>query len=111
MSSREVRDVAGDLLGAELRVAGVDLVLLDVDRREHVVADEALVEMTMASSKLWPFHGMNATSRFLPSASSPWWVDGPSARTSPGFTSSPSSTSGFWLMQVPWFDRRNLLSR
>ena len=40
----EVRDVAGDLLGAELRVAGVDLVLLDVDRREHVVPHETLGE-------------------------------------------------------------------
>ena len=38
----EVRDVARDLLGAELGVAGVDLVLLDVDRREHVVLHEAL---------------------------------------------------------------------
>src|SRR6478736_3946924 len=38
----EVRDVAGDLLGAQLRVAGVDLVLLDVDRREHVVLHETL---------------------------------------------------------------------
>ena len=83
MSSAEVRDVAGDLLGAELGVAGVDLVLLDVDRGEHVVLHQALAEMTIASSKLWPFQGMNATSRFLPSASSPSWVDGPSARTSP----------------------------
>ena len=33
----EVRDVPRDLLGAELGVAGVDLVLVDVDRREHVV--------------------------------------------------------------------------
>ncbi len=38
----EVRDVPGDLLGAELGVAGVDLVLVDVDRREHVVLHEAL---------------------------------------------------------------------
>ncbi len=38
----QVRDVARDLLGAQLRVAGVDLVLLDVDRREHVVLHEAL---------------------------------------------------------------------
>ena len=37
-----VRDVAGDLLVAELRRAGVDLVLLDVDRGELVVLDEAL---------------------------------------------------------------------
>ena len=40
----EVRDVARDLLGAQLRVAGVDLVLFDVDRREHVVLHEALRE-------------------------------------------------------------------
>ena len=40
----EVRDVPGDLLGAELGVAGVDLVLLDVDRRQHVVAHQALRE-------------------------------------------------------------------
>ncbi len=41
---RAVRDVAGDLLVAELRRAGVDLVLLDVDRGELVVGDEALGE-------------------------------------------------------------------
>ena len=38
----DVRDVPGDLLGTELGVAGIDLVLLDVDRGEHVVLDEAL---------------------------------------------------------------------
>ena len=38
----DVGDVAGDLLGAELRVAGVDLVLLDVDRGEHVVLHQTL---------------------------------------------------------------------
>ena len=38
----DVRDVAGDLLGAELGVAGVDLVLLDVDRGEDVVLDQPL---------------------------------------------------------------------
>ncbi len=41
---RAVRDVAGDLLVAELRRAGVDLVLLDVDRGELVVLHEALAE-------------------------------------------------------------------
>ena len=40
----QVRDVTRDLLGTELGVAGIDLVLLDVDRREHVVLDEALAE-------------------------------------------------------------------
>ena len=40
----DVRDVPGDLLGAELGVAGVDLVLLDVDRGEDVVLHQALAE-------------------------------------------------------------------
>src|SRR5699024_4880663 len=40
----DVRDVPGDLLRAELRVPGVDLVLLDVDRGEDVVLDETLAE-------------------------------------------------------------------
>ena len=40
----DVRDVPGDLLGAELGVAGVDLVLLDVDRGEDVVLHQALDE-------------------------------------------------------------------
>ena len=41
---RAVRDVARDLLVAELGRAGVDLVLLDVDRGELVVLDQALGE-------------------------------------------------------------------
>ena len=41
---RAVRDVAGDLLVAELGRPGVDLVLLDVDRGELVVLDQALRE-------------------------------------------------------------------
>src|SRR5207247_544916 len=40
----DVRDIAGDLLGPELRVAGLDLVLLDVDAREQVVADESIAD-------------------------------------------------------------------
>ena len=40
----EVRDVPGDLLGSELRVTGVDVVLVYVDRRQHVVLDQALRE-------------------------------------------------------------------
>ena len=39
-----VRDVAGDLLVAQLGRAGVDLVLLDVDRGELVVLDQAARE-------------------------------------------------------------------
>ena len=41
---RAVRDVAGDLLVAELGRAGVDLVLVDVDRGEHLVLHEPLGE-------------------------------------------------------------------
>ena len=40
----DVRDVARDLLGAELGVPRLDLVLLDVDAGEQVVADEALAD-------------------------------------------------------------------
>ena len=38
----DVGDVAGDLLRAELGVAGLDLELLDVDRGEDVVLDQPL---------------------------------------------------------------------
>ncbi len=41
---RAVRDVARDLLVTELRRAGVDLVLLDVDRGQLVVLDQPLGE-------------------------------------------------------------------
>ena len=57
-------------------------------------------EIRIESSKLYPFHGMNATSRFWPNASSPMLVEGPSARTSPRSIESPALTSGRWLMQV-----------
>ena len=40
----DVRDVAADLLLAELGVAGHDLELLDVDRGEDVIAHDALGE-------------------------------------------------------------------
>ena len=66
-------------------------------------------EMTIASSKLKPSQGMNATSRFAPSASSPPSVELPSASTSPFFTRSPSRTTGFWWMSVPWFERMNFV--
>jgi len=38
----DVGDVTGDLLGTELGIAGIDLVLLDVDRRQQVVLDKTL---------------------------------------------------------------------
>ena len=63
----------------------------------------------MASSKLYPRHGMNATSTFLPNASSPSSVHGPSPSTCPLATLLPTLTMGFWLMHVFWLDRRNLV--
>jgi hypothetical protein len=68
---RAVRDVARDLLVAELRRAGVDLVLVDVDRAEHVVLDEPLAEARSRPRSCSPRTVMNATIRFAPSASSP----------------------------------------
>ncbi|CNU09024.1 Uncharacterised protein [Mycobacterium tuberculosis] len=38
----DVRDVAGDLLRTQLGVASIDLMLLDVDRGEHVLFDQAV---------------------------------------------------------------------
>ena len=40
----DVGDVAGDVFGAELRVAGVDFVLLHVDGGEHVLPDHAIAD-------------------------------------------------------------------
>src|SRR5690606_24835960 len=40
----DVRDLAGELLATELRLANLDLELVDVDRRVDVVLDEALAD-------------------------------------------------------------------
>ena len=53
---------------------------------------------------------MNATSRFAPSASSPRSVAAPSASTSPLPIESPSATTGFWWISVPWLERMNFVS-
>ena len=53
-----------------------------------------LSEIKIESSKLYPCHGINATVTFLPKASSPSFVEGPSAIISPVFTLSPTLTSG-----------------
>ena len=54
---------------------------------------------------------MKAVITFLPSASSPMSVQGPSAMTSSLPTTSPTFTSGRWLMQLFWFERWNLRRR
>ena len=111
MSSRQVRDVTRDLLGTELRVAGVDLVLLDVDRREHVVLHEALGEDDRVLEVVaLPRHERDEqvlAERELAEV----------RRRTVGEhvalldLARPSTTIGFWLMQVPWFERRNLARR
>ena len=68
-----------------------------------------LSEITIASSKLYPFHGMKATLRFLPRANSPFWVAYPSHKTCPFSTLSPFLTIGFKLTHVPWFVFLNLI--
>jgi len=54
---------------------------------------------------LKPFQGMNATSMFCPSASSPMSVEAPSATTSRLAMRSPGFTKGVWLMLVFWLER------
>ena len=50
---------------------------------------------------------MKATVTFLPKASSPWSVAGPSAIISPALTCWPFLTIGRWLKQVFWLVRMN----
>src|SRR5690606_40423314 len=59
-----------DLLGAQLGVAGVDLVLLDVDRGQEVIFHEAVADDDGVFVVV-ACQGMKATSRLRPRASSP----------------------------------------
>ena len=60
-----------------------------------------LSEITIASSKLYPFQGIKATFILIPKASSPFCVAYPSQRTCPSSTRSPFCTIGFRLILVP----------
>ena len=51
---------------------------------------------------------MKAIITFFPSAISPSFVDGPSAKISPFLTFSPFETTGLWLIHVPPFVLLNL---
>jgi hypothetical protein len=106
----DVRDVPGDLLGPELGVAGVDLVLLDVDRGQDVVLDDALAEDDRVLVVV-ALPGMNATSRLVPSAISASSVQGPSAIGDPSSRRCPSMTRGPLVDAGAWFERRNFASR
>ena len=107
----EVRDVPGDLLGAELGVAGVDLVLVDVDRREHVVLHQALAEDDgVLEVVALPRHegDEQVLAQRQLAVVGGGAVGEDVALLAP---CRPRARSGFWLMQVSWFERSNLSSR
>ena len=60
----------------------------------YTSSDTKRSEMTMASSKLYPRHGINATSTFFPRANSPLSVEKPSVNTVSFLTRSPTLTIG-----------------
>jgi hypothetical protein len=64
----------------------------------------------MASSKLWPYQGMNATVTFEPSASWPNSVAGAVGQHVALPTFWPIWTSGRWLIAVSWLVRQYFLS-
>ncbi len=89
----DVRDVAGDLLLAELGVAGHHLEFLDVDRGEHVIAGDALRDQDRVLEVVAvPRH--ERAEHVPPSASSPSSVEGPSAMMSPAAPGRPPSPAG-----------------
>jgi hypothetical protein len=85
-------------------------VLLDVDRGEHVLLHETLAEDDRVLVVVaLPRHERDqqvGAQRHLALVGA-----GPSAIGCPFSSRSPSTTSGRWLMQVPWLERRNLASR
>ena len=105
----DVRDVPGDLLRAELGVPGVDLVLLDVDRGEHVVLHKALgqddrVLVVVALPRHEGDEQVLAQRHLAVVGARAVGQDLAAPRPA-----APSSTMGFWLKQVPWLDRRNFV--
>ena len=104
----DVRDVAGDLLGAELGVPGLDLVLLDVDAREQVVAHEALADhdrvLVVAALPAHERHEHVPPERELAALGGRRVRDGVARARRAG----RRVTIGRWLMQVPWLLRDEL---
>ena len=107
----DVGDVAGDLLGAQLGVARLQLVLLDVDAGEQVLAHEPVAEddgvLVVAAL---PAHERDEdvlAERQLAV------VGGASCPRAPRPRAMrvPTSTMGRWLMQVPWLERTNFSRR
>ncbi len=92
----------------ELGVPGVDLVLLDMDRRQHVVAHQALgqddgVLVVVALPGHEGDQQVLAQAELAALGGRPVGQD--VARRPPVW---PSSTTMRWLKQVFWLERRNL---
>ena len=106
----DVRNVARDLLRPELGVARHHLELLDVDRGEDVVPDDALGEQDRVLEVVAvPRHERDehvAAERQLAELGRRTVGDDVALATV-----SPTFTSGRWLMQVFWFERWNFIRR
>ena len=107
---RDVRNVARDFLGPELGVARHHLEFIDVDRGEHVVLDDPLGEQDRVLEVVAvPRHERDehvAAEREIAEIGRGTVGDDVALATL-----SPTCTSGFWLMQVDWFERWNFIRR
>ena len=105
---RHVRDVPRDFLGAELRVARLDLELLDVDRRvvvvlHHPLGDENRVLEVVAAPRHERDEHVPAERELAELRARPV-----GQHLALG-TRCPTRTIGRWLMHVFWFERLNFV--
>jgi hypothetical protein len=106
---RDVGNVARDFLRTQLGVAGLDLELFDVDRGVVVFLDQLFADQDgvfeviaapgheghqhVAAERQFAHIGAGTVGQHLPFT-----------------TRCPMATMGFWLMQVFWLERLNLVS-
>jgi hypothetical protein len=106
----DIGNVAGDFFGSELGVAGADFEFVDVDRGVDVLLHDALGDHDgILEVVAVPRHEGD---EHVP-AEGEFAVLGVRAvgEDLAAFTLSPRRTIGFWLMQVPAFERMNLRQR
>ena len=104
-----VGDVARDLLVAQLGRAGVDLVLLDVDRGELVVLDEALRDDD-GVLEVVALPGHEGHEAVLPQCELAAVRRGAVGQHGARLDLLAGGHRGFWWMSVPWLERMNLRS-
>ena len=92
----DTRNITCDLFRSQLGITGFCLIFLDMDRCINIVLYKSLAKQNGILVVI-TFQVINPISGFLPSASSPLDVDGPSAITCPASTCSPWNTIGLWL--------------